>query len=71
MLATKPGREQLFSLVYLEIGYLNRGVRSFLAPPPTMASPFLVVPVDLCALFVQASLWRDRTDPLALSDDIL
>ena len=45
-------------------------MRIFLAPPPTMASPFLVVPVDLCALFVQASLWRDRTDPLALSDDL-
>ena len=46
-------------------------MRSFLAPPPIMASPFLGVPVDLGALIVQASLWRDRTDPLALSDDIL
>ena len=36
-----------------------------------MASPFVGVPVDLGALIVQASLWRDRTDPLALSDDIL
>ena len=41
-----------------------------------MASPFVGVPVDLGALIVQASLrrqrvLRDRTDPLALSDDIL
>ena len=51
-------------------------MRSFLAPPLTMASPFVGVPVDLGALIVQASLrrqrvFRDRTDPLALSDDIL
>ena len=51
-------------------------MRSFLAPPPTMASPFVGVPVDLGALIVQAFLRRqrvfwDRTDPLALSDDIL
>ena len=51
-------------------------MRSFLAPPPTMASPFLGVPVDHGALIVQASLrrqrvFRDRTDPLALSDVIL
>ena len=51
-------------------------MRIFLAPPPTMASPFVAVPVDLGALIVQASLrrqrvFRDRTDPLALSDDIL
>ena len=40
-----------------------------------MASPFVGVPVDLGALIVQASLlervFRDRTDPFALSDDIL
>ena len=52
------------------------GVRSFLAPPPTMESPFVGVPVDLGAPIVQASLrrqrvFRDRIDPLALSDDIL
>ena len=40
-----------------------------------MASPFVGVPVDPGALLVQASLrrqrvFRDRTDPLALSDDI-
>ena len=51
-------------------------MRIFLAPPPTMESPFLGVPVDHGALIVQASLrrqrvFRDRTDPLALSDDIL
>ena len=51
-------------------------MRSFLAPPPIMASPFVGVPVELGALIVQASLrrrrvFRDRTDPLALSDDIL
>ena len=51
-------------------------MRSFLARPPIMASPFVGVPVDLGALIVQASLrrqrvFRDRTDPLALSDDIL
>ena len=50
-------------------------MRSFLAPPLTMASPFVGVPVDPGALLVQASLrrqrvLRDRTDPLALSDDI-
>ena len=51
-------------------------MRSFLAPPPTMASPFLGVTVDLGARIVQASLRRqrvfqDRTDPLAFSDQIL
>ena len=51
-------------------------MRSFLAPPPIMASPFVGVPVDLGALTVQASLrrlrvLRDRIDPLALSDDII
>ena len=51
-------------------------MRSILAPPPILASPFVGVPVDLGALIVQASLrrqrvFRDRTDPLALSDDIL
>ena len=51
-------------------------MHSFLAPSPTMTSPFVGVPVDLGALIVQASLWRqrvfrDRTDPLALSDNIL
>ena len=51
-------------------------MRSFLAPPLTMASPFLGVPVDIGARIVQASLRRqrvfqDRTDPLAFSDLIL
>ena len=41
-----------------------------------MPSPFVGVPMDPDALIVQASLrrqrvFRDRTDPLALSDDIL
>ena len=50
-------------------------MRSFLAPPLTMASPFVGVPVDPGARLVQASLrrqrvLRERTDPLALSDDI-
>ena len=41
-----------------------------------MASPFVGVRMDLGALIVQASLrrqrvFRDRTDPWALSDDIL
>ena len=41
-----------------------------------MASPFVGVRMDLGALIAQASLrrqrvFRDRTDPLALSDDIL
>ena len=51
------------------------GVRSFLAPPLTMASPFVGVPVDLGARIVQGSLrrqrvFRDRSDPSAFSENI-
>ena len=52
------------------------GMRSFLAPPLTMLSPYVGVPVDLGARIVQGSLrrqrvFRDRSDPLALPENIL
>ena len=49
-------------------------MRSFLAAPLTMASPFVGVPVDLGARIVQESLqqrvFQDRSDPLALPENI-
>ena len=73
MLTTKPGREQLFGFVLPEIGYLNRRAQ--------LPSPYSDNGVTIFGCYrgprrtVQASLrrqrvLRDRTDPLALSDDI-
>jgi hypothetical protein len=74
MLATKPGREQVFSLVYPEIGCLNRRAQ---LPSPSSDNGVAICGCSLGAPIVHASLrrqrvFRDRTDPaLALSDDIL
>ena len=48
-------------------------MRSFLAPPLTMSSPFVGVPVDLGAHIVKGLSDRGsfRTDPLALPENIL
>ena len=73
MLATKPGREQFFGLVLREIGFLNRRAQ---LPSPSSDNGFTICgcsrgPRRTSRTGVSPErVLRDRTDPLALSDDI-